>query len=186
MRQAIKLLIPAVVAGMLFMLWGGLGSAQAGKPQSQQSIQAASPLSGKVAPGVPGVVSGAKSLRVTLISQDSNLVSVGSGFQAIDAVTSVNCPAASCTFSAEQNVQVQNSLAGNRWAICTALDGVNMNQPLCPFLGILPSDSSYVGGSFSQSQINVPGGVHTLQTFLYTDLGANRSIYSIIYRIYTP
>jgi hypothetical protein len=175
------------LGGAVLVLVAGIGGAQAGnKAQGRHSASAVSPLSGNVAPGKPGTVSGAKTLRVSLISQDNNVVTVGSGFQAIDAVTTLNCPATSCTFSAEQNVQVQNSIASNRWAICTALDGNFMNQPLCPFLGILPSDSSYVGGSFSQSQIGVPGGSHTLQTFLYTDFGANRSIYSIIYRIYTP
>jgi len=187
MRWIPKRYLPAVVGGALLVLVASIGGAQAGnKTQGRQSASAASPLAGKVAPGTPNPVSGAKTLRVTLVSQDNNLVAVGAGFQAVDAVTSINCPAASCTFSAEQNLQVQNSIAGNRWAICTAVDGNFMNQPLCPYLGTLPSDSSYVGGSFSQSQIGVAGGVHTLQTYVYTDFGVNRSIYSIIYRIYTP
>jgi len=187
MRRIPKRYLPAVLGGAVLVLVASIGVAQAGnKAQGRQSASAASPLTGKVAPGTPDPVSGAKTLRVTLISQDNNLVAVGAGFQPVDAATTINCPAASCTFSAEQNLQVQNSIAGNRWAICTSVDGTNMNQPLCPFLGNLPSDSSYVAGSFSQSQIGVPGGVHTIQTFVYSDSGLNRSIYSIIYRVYTP
>jgi hypothetical protein len=186
MAKYFKWLVPVTVAGILLTVWGGLGAAQPGGARGH-SLQGASPLSGKVAPQAPLPVSGSKTLLRSHISQDSSLVAVGAGFVPIDAATSIGCfLATTCTFTAEQNVQVSNSVAGNRWAICTALDGAFMTEPLCPFLGILPADSSFVGGSFVQTKSGVGPGSHTVQTFIYTDAGADRSIYTIIYRVYKP
>ena len=58
-----------------------------------------------------------------------------------------------------------------------------MAQPNCPFLGVIPSDGTYVAGSFAQNT-SVSPGTHTVQTFVYTDNGANRSIYEIQYQVY--
>jgi hypothetical protein len=186
MAKHFKWLVPVTVAGLLVTVWGGLGAAQPGGSRGH-SLKGASPLTGKVSPQVPLPVSGVKRLLRSRISWDNNLVAVGSGFVAIDAATTINCISTStCTYEAEQNVQVQNSIAGNKWAICTAVDGNFMAQPLCPFLGILPADSSFVGGSFAQTMSGLAPGGHSVQTFIYTDSGANLSIYEITYRVYRP
>ncbi len=112
--------------------------------------------------------------------------SEGASFVAIDSPLAFICPAGGCTVSAEQNVQLSGSVAGNRWAICTAVDGNYMDQPDCPYLGYVSSDGSYLAGSFVQNMSGVTAGKHTLQTFLYTDDGATLSIYNIVYRLYTP
>ena len=131
-------------------------------------------------------VSGAKTLRVSLISQNSDLVAVGPGFVAVDSPITISCPVASCTFEVDQNLQASTTVANNRWAICTQLDGSFMSEPSCPYLGKLPSDGSYQAGTFVQTATHVPNGTHTVQTFIYTDFGGNRSIYAMVYRVYTP
>jgi len=190
MGRHVRWLTPVVLAGSLFAVWGGLGvSAQTGKAShaaAPRSSHATGPLASKVAPAQPGPVSGAKTLRVSLISQNSDLVAVGPGFVAVDSPITINCPVASCTFEVDQNLQASTAVANNRWAICTQLDGSFMAEPLCPFLGKLPSDGSYQAGTFVQTATHVATGVHTVQTFIYTDFGGNRSIYAMVYRVYTP
>jgi hypothetical protein len=120
------------------------------------------------------------------VSFDNNLVALGAGFQPIDAVTNLVCPANAslgCVITAEQNVQVRTNLAGNDWAICTRVNGVDMNAPFCPFLGQIPVNI-FSASSFEQSHRVNPGTVNNLQTFLFTDLGADRSIYEIHYEIH--
>jgi hypothetical protein len=127
-----------------------------------------------------------RKLQSTTQSYSNNATSVGAGFVVIDSPLTFKCPAGGCTVSAEQNVQVAGSVADNRWAICTTLDGTYMSQPNCPYLGYVTSDGSYEAGSFVQNASGVTAGTHTLQTQLYTDDGGTLSIYNIVYRLYTP
>jgi hypothetical protein len=179
--------VPVAVMGSLLTVWGGAGIVSA--QTSKSAAGAGSPMmsSGKVAeqPSAP-VVTGRK-LKTTAISQDGGTVTVGSGFQPIDGVTTLVCPGTSgnCTIEADQHVQVSGSTANNAWAICTQVDGAFMNQPVCPYQGYVPN-GSYGTGSFAQFKTSVPFGNHTVQTFLYTSYGATRNIYSITYRVYKP
>jgi len=137
-------------------------------------------------PGI-NIVTNNRRLFETWISEGNDLVSVGSGFQAIDNPITINCPASnSCTFAAEQNLQVDGSVSGNRWAICTQVDGNFMSEPLCPFLGLVSSDGTFIAGSFVQTMHGLSPGTHTVQSFVYTDAGGSRSIYAIVYRVYGP
>jgi len=86
-------------------------------------------------------------------------------------------------FEAHQNVQVRGTAVDNNWAICTQIDGVDMSEPYCPFLGQVPT-THYGAGSFTQSQTGLALGTHTLQTFIYTEYGADLGIYEITYRSY--
>jgi hypothetical protein len=134
----------------------------------------------------PNAVVKQRVLKVTARSQGGGIVAVPSGFQPIDGVTTLHCPGTTtCTFEADQNVQVRGSTASNDWAICTQVDGAYMTQPLCPFLGQVPN-GFFGAGSFVQTQTGLSPGNHTVRTFLYTDNGADRSIYTILYRVYTP
>jgi hypothetical protein len=58
-----------------------------------------------------------------------------------------------------------------------------MAQPSCPFLGVIPPDSTLVTGSFAQNATVGPG-THTVQTFLFTNSGATRSTFEIQYQVY--
>lgn len=114
-------------------------------------------------------------------------VAVGPGFVALDNPISFTCPSGgTCTVSAEQNVQVSGSTSANRYAVCTEVDGNIIQEPSCPYLGTVPSDGSFIAGSFVQNMSQVSSGNHTLQTFVYTDNGGNRAIFNITYRLYRP
>jgi hypothetical protein len=141
-------------------------------------------------PAVPASVTSKRKLKRNFISQDSGSATVGVGFQPVDAPTTINCPStpytSTCTIEAEQHVQVKGSTTGNSWAICTQVDGAFMGEPLCPFLGVVPSDGTFTFGSFAQTKTGVSVGDHTVQTFLYTANGGARHIYEIAYRLYVP
>jgi hypothetical protein len=173
MRSFTKL----VVAGFLALSVGswssGTQAADSGPTVGQQLHQV-----------VPMLTTGVETLLNSRSQFGSDLVTLGSGFQAIDAGTTLTCPAGKkCLIRAEQNLQVRGSAASNRWAICTQVDGVFMAKPSCPYQGLVPADGTYVAGSFAQNA-TVGAGVHTLRTFLYTDAGADRSIYEVQYQIY--
>jgi hypothetical protein len=123
--------------------------------------------------------------RETRVSSDSGLVAVGAGFQAIDGTSTLPCPATAvdCIIIAEQNVQVRSATAGNNWAICTQVDGAFMPNPLCPFLGP-PPVNTFTANSFAQSSAALAPGVHTVQTFIFSNNGIDRSIYELTYTLY--
>jgi len=125
-------------------------------------------------------------LRATKTAFGNGLEAVGPGFVAIDAGKTLLCPndGGSCRIEADQNVQVTDGPGGNnRWAICTQVDGSFMAQPLCPFLGVINPDI-FQAGSFIQTQSGIGPGTHTVRSFIFTDAGATRSIYTIVYRLY--
>ena len=41
-----------------------------------------------------------------------------------------------------------------------------------------------IAGSFAQNNTTVRPGTHTVRTFLFTDFGADRSIFEIQYQLY--
>lgn len=164
---------------MSVLIFAGVNSVQAGDN---------SPVGPghKLMPVPAVVVSSGRVLKQSHIVSDTAIVTVGAGFQPIHAALVINCPGTvgtTCTLGAEQNVQVRGASAG-RWAICTQVDGFFLSQPSCPFLGSVPTDNSFIAGSFAQSATNLSIGAHTVQTFLYTDGGGDLSIYNITYRIY--
>ena len=118
----------------------------------------------------------------TYFRHSNSLVYAGAGFATIDPPATVICPS-TCTIGVEQNVQLIGVTQNNRWAVCTAVDGNFIGTPACPFLGIVPI-GTYGTGSFAQQAAGIPAGTHTVQTYLYSDFGAQRSIYNLIYRIY--
>ena len=123
----------------------------------------------------------------TKVSSDNSLVAVASGFQAIDAGTVLFCPATAtnCVIVAQQNVQIRSATANNNWAICTQVNGAFLTNPSCPFLGPPPFTGTFTANSFAQSSgALAPGVNHTVRTFLFTNNGADRSIYEITYSIY--
>jgi hypothetical protein len=180
MDKRLKLVICASLVVMLVAAYAVI-SVQAGNPAQN------SPVSSTRAEQ-PDTVLPNRTLAKTYMSYDNGLVAVAAGFQPIDSPTTVLCPGTSgtCTIVAEENLQLSGTTAGNRWAICLFVDGTQASQPNCPFLGFVTSDGSYAANSFSQAFSGLSFGSHTVQSFVYTDSGANRSIYSIHYRVYRP
>jgi hypothetical protein len=174
MQYVIKFLASGVLALSVGSLSASAQAADASPTPGQQLQQI-----------VPMNTTGVELLVSSRGQYGNNLVAVSSGFQAIDVATTVVCPASTrCVIRAEQNVQVRGTVAGNKWAICTQVDGNFMAQPSCPFQGVIPSDGTFVAGSFAQNKTGVTPGTHTVQTFLFTDAGADRSIYEIQYQVY--
>jgi hypothetical protein len=181
MKKSIKLGV-VLIALTLFV-----GAFMALSATSTRSLQG-SPTSGltKGLPPDSGLIFNRK-LASTSHAWGNDLVPVAAGFVAIDAPLNFTCPPGTCTASAEENVQIQGSTSGNRWAICFTVDGNFSAQPSCPFQGLVSSDgATYITGSFAQNTSGITAGHHSLQTFVYTDLGANLSIYDLTYRLYRP
>jgi hypothetical protein len=115
----------------------------------------------------------------------NNLNAVAGGFVALDGVLKIKCPYKTCTLEIDEHVQMGQSGASNRWAICAQVDGNFLTTPSCPYLGYLNSDGSFLGGAFAQ-YASITKGAHTAQVFTYTDAAAAQSIYEITYRLYRP
>ncbi|HTZ97428.1 MAG TPA: hypothetical protein VMB18_13585 [Terriglobales bacterium] len=127
-------------------------------------------------------------LSTTQSYGDSSGYNSGGKLVPVDSPLKFTCPSGStCTVSAEQHLQVGgNAVTGNTFAICTEVDGTQMSQPPCPTLGEIPTDGSYVAGSFTQNMDNVQPGTHTLQTFFFTPSPAFAVYYDFTYRLYKP
>jgi hypothetical protein len=110
----------------------------------------------------------------------------GSGFTAIDSPVKINCGnVAGCTIvvTSFANSGGQSS-SGNNWGICTNVDGV-IGAGICTYQGTLPSDGSYVSGSFT-NVLSVAQGRHTVQAELFLTSGATLEEYSNTYSVYLP
>jgi hypothetical protein len=127
-----------------------------------------------------------RTLAGTYIDQAMSDVTVGSGFQPIDSAFKFVCKnVGGCTISAENTVEVGGqTVASNRWGICTSLDGT-VGAGICTYQGYIPSDGSYVTGSFKNA-LAVSTGTHTIQSYLYTDSGAFLAQYNNTYHQYRP
>lgn len=110
---------------------------------------------------------------------------VGPGFTAIDAPTSVTCAGTSgtCTLQADQWIQLGNA-AGSDIAICFYIDGVAVNG--CYYNGEVPADGFYTMFSVSQGASSIPFGTHTVQTVVYSSSATSGGYYSSTYRVYKP
>jgi hypothetical protein len=176
-------LLILVVATAGFAIWGGVQVFA-----SSHVDRGSSPLAKASASQATGTETSTTLLK-TFVNQSSDSEALPSGFQPIDGPTSISCAVpgvlhgGSCTLEVDQNVQLIGSTANNAWAICTQVDGVFIGQPVCPFLGFVPV-ASYAAGSFMQTATGISPGHHTVQTFLYTNAGATRSIYTIVYRLF--
>lgn len=165
----------------LFLVAGALIAAPAHSARSQQT----SPAGQHGAPP-PTLIFNRKLVSTTQSWSCCGTTTLGSGFVAIDSPLNFRCPTGGCTVSAQQNVQIETSTDSNAWAICTYVDGSEMTQPECPYLGYIPNDGFFHAGNFTQNQSGLAAGAHTLQTYVYSDNGATLGIYNITYQLYTP
>jgi hypothetical protein len=152
---------------------------------SQQSTNA---VSKKPASPKPTLIFNRKLLS-TSVAEDEPLVSVPGGLvaTAIDTPLTFKCPTGGCTLTSDIHVQIgAATVAQNRWALCSEIDGVIMPPNACPFVGEVLSDGLYGAGSFEFIQNGVKAGTHQIQSFVYTDDGALLATYDITYRLYVP
>jgi hypothetical protein len=157
---------------------------------SMAAAQEASPLDLIAAPAAPqpAALLANRVLKKTYLNGGTDLVAVPAGFQPIDNGVVVNCPgtAGVCALEVEQHLQVRTQFIGNRWAICTQVDGNWMTNPTCPYQTPLPGVNVFDTRSFTQTQGGLSFGNHVVRTFVYSDFGIDRSIFQLTYRIYKP
>ncbi len=170
--------------GIFLMMLTICASAFAGP--EQHSIRATNASASKAKPPSPTLIFNRK-LASTSISLGEDVVDLNSGKQAIDSPLNFVCPNGGCTITAEIHVQMGfNTSSGNPLALCADLDGSDMPPIGCPNVLTLPTDNSFVSGSFAFAQSGVKAGNHAIQSFVVTTFGATRANYEITYRLYTP
>jgi hypothetical protein len=145
---------------------------------------AGSPIPGQKLPNLPSVEN--HKLTHTFVDIGAPGASDGSGFTAIDSPVKINCgDTAGCTIVVTSFAEPGGqSSSGNLWGICTSLDGKN-GAGICTFQGVVPSDGTYVSGSFT-NVLTVAKGTHTVQAELYLTDGALLAQYSNTYSQYAP
>ena len=145
---------------------------------------AGSPILGQKPPNLPPTQN--HKLTHTYVDVGAPGASDGVGFTPIDSPVTITCGnTAGCTIVvtsfAEPGGQTSS---GDSWGICTNLDGT-IGAGICTFQGVLPSDGSYVSGSFT-NVLTVTHGTHTVQAELYLTSGALLAQYSNTYSQYIP
>ena len=173
-----RLVTIAVAVAVVVALFGAYHHVRA-----QENARPSSPFRGAVP---PAVVLASHSLITTYIDQGSASVTLPAGFTAIDSPVTINCSnVAGCTIGAESWAELGGqTTANNRWAICTQVDGSIVG--FCPYLGTLPTDSSYVTGSLNNA-VGVSVGTHTVQALAYNSAGgAFLAQYNNTYHVYRP
>jgi hypothetical protein len=143
-----------------------------------------SPILGQRLPNLPPAVN--HKLTHTYVDIGAPDASDASGFTAIDSPVTINCGStAGCTIVVTSFAEPGGqSSSGNAWGICTSLDGT-VGAGICTYQGVLPTDGSFVSGSFT-NVLSVAHGTHTVQAELFLDSGAQLAQYSNTYSQYAP
>ena len=132
----------------------------------------------------PPVTTGKEILNRTKILSGSSGVALPTGsFVVIDGVN-LACPSpGTCTYSAENWLQV-NASATSNWAILTQIDGTFIGQG-GPYLGTVGTD--FVGGSWSDTGTGFTPGNHLVQTVGFMrDQPGTAFNYNFVYHVYKP
>lgn len=109
---------------------------------------------------------------------------------AIDPVNTIKCPAAAggtCTITDTVSLQEYNGPAygDNYMAAPWQVNGTTVGLG-GPFFTVAPSDGGYAGGTWTDFDHGVTPGKHHVQTFAYSDDGANLGYWTITYSVYEP
>ena len=176
MRRLITICVAVTIAIALF---GVLHHVRA----SEQSL-VGRPIQGLRPPALPP--NQKHTLVKTYVDVDAPGASDGSGFTAIDSPVTVNCGnTAGCTIVVTSFAEPGGqSTSGDAWGICTNLDGT-IGAGICTYQGVVPSDGSFVSGSFT-NVLSVAKGKHTVQAEIYLISGAILAQYSNTYNVYVP
>ena len=164
MRKLIPICITVALAVAL------LGTRYHVRAEEQHVV--GSPILGQRLPNVPPAVN--HKLTHTFVDIDAPGASDAAGFTAIDSPVTITCGnTAGCTIVVTSFAEPGGqSSSGNAWGICT-------------FQGVLPSDGSFVSGSFT-NVLSVAKGTHTVQAELFLDATATLAQYSNTYSQYAP
>lgn len=134
-------------------------------------------------------IGGSHTLYTSLVHYNNTIIVEGGGNQPLDEETTVTCPGpGDCLIEFDRYVEIADYATGNRWAICSKLDGVFVTTPECPYQGYTHVAGEYPAkvGSFVQFAGSVSPGTHAVRTFIYSDNGLTVGAWSILYRVYTP
>jgi hypothetical protein len=176
MRKLIPICITVALAVAL------LGTRYHVRAEEQHVV--GSPILGQRLPNVPPAVN--HKLTHTFVDIGAPGASDSAGFTAIDSPVTISCGnTAGCTIVVTSFAEPGGqSSSGNAWGICTNLDGT-IGAGICTFQGVLPSDGSFVSGSFT-NVLSVAKGTHTVQAELFLDATATLAQYSNTYSQYAP
>ena len=176
MRKLIPICITVALAVAL------LGTRYHVRAEEQHVV--GSPILGQRLPNVPPAVN--HKLTHTFVDIGAPDASDAAGFTAIDSPVTITCGnTAGCTIVVTSFAEPGGqSSSGNAWGICTNLDGT-IGAGICTFQGVLPSDGSFVSGSFT-NVLSVAKGTHTVQAELFLDATATLAQYSNTYSQYAP
>jgi len=112
-----------------------------------------------------------------------------STYTPIDSQLTVACPGTSGTCTIQADMWIGNgnaNFSGNVNAICLYVDGSPASAD-CNFVtGVTPSDFSFLNASTSQGVSGVPHGNHTVQTYFFSEHGADVGYYNTNYRVCKP
>ena len=143
-----------------------------------------SPILGQRLPDLPPTTN--HKLSHTFVDIGAPSASDASGFTAIDSPVTINCGnTAGCTIVVTSFAEPGGqTTSGVQWGICTNLDG-STGAGICTYQGVLPSDGTYVSGSFT-NVLTVAHGTHTVQAELFLTSAAVLAQYSNTYNQYAP
>jgi hypothetical protein len=172
-RNALKFVVILV---FVFAVAGGYGVFTAkADMESSSSVVEISP---------PRTLSPKETLKFErFVSGTSGVALAVGGLTLIDGV-SIACPGpGTCTYTADEWLQVKGSTTTN-WAVASELDG-NFMSGGGPFQGEI--GTNYAVGSWSESSKHVNAGTHLIQTFGYMrDNPGTAGEYNFNYRVFEP
>jgi len=174
---------------LLMLLMGTVASLEAQELTQNGSNPGQVQQSFPMHPGVETDISlgGPYTLYQTFAKYNNTATVVGSGFRQLDDGTTITCPGPrSCLIEVDEWIQIGSNATDNRWEIAAAVDGTLVDTPNPPIQGYthIAGQYFYGTGSFVQFAVVSPG-THAVQTYVYSDAGLTKSIWSLIYKVST-
>jgi hypothetical protein len=105
---------------------------------------------------------------------------------ALDPVNKLTCPAGeTCTITATISVQLvdHNKDVSNLYCMPWELDGSDAGEQ-APFVGETLTDGLLSGSTWTDQQSGVSAGKHNVQSFVFTQKGANLASWTVTYNLY--
>jgi hypothetical protein len=177
-RNAFKFV---VVLALVFAVAGGYGVFTA--KANSNSANAVS----KLDLNAPHSVSGKEALQFQrFVSGNAGGLSIPAGDVAtlIDGLSMKCAGPGTCTYTADEWLQVVSSTGTTNWAVAGFLDGTVMTGE-GPYQGVIGTD--FASGSWSERSASVGAGTHSVQTYAYSrDQNAGAYNYNFNYRVFKP
>jgi hypothetical protein len=158
------------------------------------SAQAVPGASGKRAPSFtdtdlatppPAVAKGHVLEKTYLHTGDYNANVPAGVFTPIDSKSTISCPRGPCTIFAHMLVENgEGSTTGNYSIILLYVDGSAVDSEY--YVGITPSDATFINFTQDTQLNNLATGNHTVQMFYESFYGAFVAHYAVTYALYEP